>query len=73
MKIYRYATLYREPGPGAIPREGLLECGYTRGTAPSGHHAWGWVDYNRQLTDKEIHDYELEYVHSAEVVDDERH
>ena len=70
MIIVRYATLMRPPGPGAIPHNGLVEMKEISGTAPSGHHAWGWADYNRYLTDQEIRDYELEYVHSADVVDD---
>ncbi len=62
--IVRYAFLMRPPMPGAMPREGLLECKEIRGTAPSGHHAWGWADYDRQLSPEEIQNYELEYVMS---------
>lgn len=62
----RYATLYRPPMPGAIPREGLLEVGFDEITAPSGHHAWGWAEYNHKLSETEIRLYELEYVGSTE-------
>lgn len=62
MVVYRYATLFREPGPGAVPRDGLIDCGYTKGKTPSGRDCWGWVEYNRKLTEEEISQYELEYV-----------
>lgn len=64
--IARYAFLMRPPMPGAMPREGLMECREISGTAPSGHHAWGWAEYNRRLTDEEISHYDLEYVSSYE-------
>jgi len=57
---YRYATLMRPAGPGAVPRDGWVDTSFDEFTAPSGHHAWGWVEYDRRLTDKEINDYELE-------------
>ena len=59
-KRVRYLFLMRPPMPGAFPREGLQEIGYDEGFAPSGHHVWGWAEYNRELTEKEIRDYELE-------------
>lgn len=65
----RYATLLRAPGPGAVPREGLLECGYTEGYTPAGHHTWGWAEYNRKLTDEELNHYDMEYISSAEVTE----
>ena len=66
MKTYRYATLMRPPGLGACPMEGLIRCCYIEGYAPSGHHYWGWCDYNRRLTDKEVSDYEMEQIGSEE-------
>ena len=60
MKRYRYFTLMRPPAPGAIPIEGLIECGEYEGTAPSGHHHWGYAIYNRKLSDSEIYNWELE-------------
>ena len=56
----RYATLMRPPQPGAIPRKGLVEIKDGEFFTPSGHHAWGWAEYNRSLTDDEIYEYELE-------------
>lgn len=65
----RYALLMRPPAPGAMPREGLVEMKDIEGHAPSGHHAWGWIEYDRFLTDQEIRDYELEYIHSHASID----
>lgn len=58
--IIRYSTLLRPPGPGAVPRDGLKDCGYTEHTTPSGHHAWGWAEYSRELTPEELHHYDME-------------
>ena len=66
----RYALLMRPPQPGAIPREGLKEIKSIEGYAPSGHHAWGWAEYDRYLTDDEIKHYELEYVHSCRPIEE---
>ena len=60
MKTYRYYCLMRPAGPGAVPRVGWSDTHNDECVAPSGHHAWGWVDYNRKLTDEEIRNYELE-------------
>ena len=65
----RYALLMRPPAPGAMPRDGLLEAKETEGTAPSGHHAWGWAEYNRLLSEKEKMDYDLEYISMIKVTD----
>lgn len=61
-KIYRYAMLMRPPQLGACPMDGLVSCSCEEFVAPSGHHAWGWLRYNRQLTQKEVDDYELEAI-----------
>lgn len=71
MLYVRYAALMRPPGPGAVPRDGLRETGYTEGYTPSGHHAWGWADYNRYLSPEEISHYDLEYVHSCMLYEEE--
>lgn len=43
MHIYRYGTLMRPPGPGAVPRKGLIQTISNRHFyAPSGHFCWGW-------------------------------
>lgn len=63
--IARYATLLRPPGPGAVPCDGLIQCGYTEGYTPSRHHAWGWADYNRELTPEEVRHYDLEKLYAT--------
>lgn len=59
-KVYRYYTRFRPPMPGAIPREGLvLVHGYDDRQLVDGVSAWGYVEYDRPLTEKEVRDYEL--------------
>lgn len=59
-ETFRYAMLLRPPGLGACPMEGLIRCSCEEGVAPSGHHTWGWCEYSRKLTDREVSDYEME-------------
>lgn len=64
MKVYRYYCRFRPPMPGAIPREGLVNIAsfdYPQEfTGKKGRvGCWGWAEYSRPLTEKEIHDYEL--------------
>lgn len=60
-QVYRYYTLYRPPMPGGIPA-GAVNV-QTMGSRPYipeiGHSAWGYADYDRVLTQKEIRDFEL--------------
>lgn len=57
-----YRCVMRPPSPGAVPRDGLINCDFTEWVDLHGKHYWGRVVYNRRLTKKEIADYELEYV-----------
>lgn len=58
---YGYLCLMRPPMPGAIPRDGLVECDAEEGvSAASGHHYWGRAIYSRRLTDEEVKHYDLE-------------
>lgn len=70
MYTYSYYCCYRPPMPGGIPK-GVVGVDYTEKTIEDtgGHvrHVWGTVDYDRELTDKEISDYELEYAGDGEV------
>lgn len=60
MKIYRYYCKYRPPMPGAIPRAGLMHVeAYDCKQSFDGMAAWGYAEYDRPLTEKEINDYEL--------------
>lgn len=60
--VYRYYCRFRPPMPGAIPRKGLLST-YNfdeRKYIPTiEKRAYGYAIYDRQLTEKEISDYEL--------------
>lgn len=61
--VYRYACLMRPPGPGAVPRDGLEYCNADPYIHPfTGRECCGYCDYDRKLTDKEVSDYELDYV-----------
>jgi len=62
MDTYVYAMLMRPPQLGAMPTSGMVSCSCEPVVPPSGHHTWGWVKYNRKLTDKEVSDYELEFI-----------
>lgn len=57
--VYRYACLMRPPGPGAVPRDGLLQCLYDYAMWYPDKY-WGEVEYSRQLTPDEIDHYDLE-------------
>ena len=59
--VYRYYTPYRPPMPGAVPRDGLDRIGGydTRQNVGNGICAYGYAEYTRPLTDREISDYEL--------------
>ena len=59
---HRYALLMRPPGPGALPGRGLVRAKGEHFKTPSGHFAWGWAEYDRELTDEEREDYELEEI-----------
>ena len=60
--MYRYYLTMRPPAPGAVPR-GAVNVDYNEFTATDagGHvlHILGAVEYDRELTPKEICDYEL--------------
>jgi len=52
-EAFEYGLRFRPPGPGAVPK------GFTKiGTHPRFRH--GTVSYDRELTSKEVYDFELE-------------
>lgn len=65
MTRHRYACLLRPPGPGTAPRDGLINSSCQIGIAMTGHFTWGWVEYNRRLTEQEERIYDLMYLHSC--------
>ena len=61
MGEYRYLAKMRPPGPGAVPRDGLVEANCNERWT-GGRHYWGTVSYSRKLSREEIDAYELEYI-----------
>lgn len=60
MVLYRYYLPHRPPMPGAIPKDGLIRtASFDYMQSFGGIGCWGWAEYSRQLTEKEIYDYEL--------------
>ena len=51
MKKYWYELLFRGISPGCQPKN-FIDCDHTKGK-------WGIVAYNRELSEKEITEYEL--------------
>lgn len=60
-KTYKYYTVRRPPDIGTVPKDfiHIESYGEIKQLDKSGYHAWGEVEYNRKLTDKEVNDYEL--------------
>lgn len=59
---YYYGMRLRGYSPGCQPREGLLSVGED----PNGKY-WDVLIYDRELTEKEIRDYELDFIERAMV------
>lgn len=58
---YIYYSTQRPVGPGTYPKDGLLEIYNFAGKEllPNGIYAWGYLRYDRMLTDQELSGYEL--------------
>ena len=65
MYTYRYLCCNRPPMPGGIPKGAVnVEDFEPYRYEDAGGHCrivWGAVEYDHELTEKEIEDYELEY------------
>ena len=65
MKLYKYYTMRRPPGLGAIQSKGLRfakSYGERREDCMGGMvRAWGWALYERPLSMDELASYELAY------------
>lgn len=60
MKVYRYYCRLRPPMPGSIPKNGLVRTAdFDWPQSFDGVGVWGWAEYNRELSEKEISDHEL--------------
>ena len=60
MKEYLYGMRLRGYSPGCQPMEGLLR------VAPGGGQYHDLLIYDRPLTEKELRDYELDYINEVE-------
>lgn len=61
-KTHRYYTTQRPASPGAVPKDGLVETvwfQFKTHVVEIDKMAWGYVEYDRELSDKEVEDYEL--------------
>ena len=58
--MYKYYLTMRPPSIGTHPKDIKgITCFATRTKMPDGVMAWAILEYDRELTDKEIFDYEL--------------
>lgn len=60
MKEYLYGMRLRGYSPGCQPMDGLLR------VAPGGGQYHDLLIYDRPLTEKELKDYELDYINEVE-------
>ena len=60
MKIYRYGCPMRPPSVGSVTKLGLTAVrAFDKPDEECHNCRWGWVEYNRPLTAKEIAEHEL--------------
>lgn len=60
---WEYGLLLRPPMVGTVPRNGLVRMKDFNGKKPyMGFRLWGCVEYDHQLDDSEIIEYELVYL-----------
>lgn len=60
--MYKYFTILRPVSIGTFPKKGLIDfVNYdNRRYVPEiDHNAWGYLLYNRELSKKEMHDYDF--------------
>lgn len=57
---YAYYSSLRPIGPGTCPTDGLVEIhNFPERLPVPGGEAWGWAEYDRGLTQKELDSYDL--------------
>lgn len=54
-----YKHRMRPPAPGCQPGKGLIESFEAKNPGPG---CWGYSIYNRELTEKEVREYDLDLV-----------
>jgi len=70
MKLYRYYSLLRPIGIGTYPKGGVQRIhnfDFRQHVPAIGREAWGYIEYVRELSEKEIKDYELAYCGAYEI------
>ena len=65
MREYLYGMRLRGAGPGCQPKEGLINVYYGSSFGTQVYH--NLISYNRPLTEKEMKDYELDFINETEV------
>lgn len=60
-KTYTYYCRFRPPAPGCQPKKGLIDIEHNFITI-NNYKYWGSVTYNRQLTEQEIFNYDLDII-----------
>lgn len=63
MKKFTYYCMLRPPTPGAIPKDGIVEV-VDKKIVKNNMEYWGYVTYNRELTKKELYQYDLEKIYT---------
>ena len=58
-QLYRYYLTQRPPAPGAIPRGSKNTVSFDTKQEVDGLEVWGYVEYDKPLTEQQISDYEL--------------
>ena len=60
--VYKYFSLLRPIMPGTFPKEGKLEhfnLNRRQYCSEINREAWGWILYDRELTEREARSYDL--------------
>ena len=65
MKEYLYGMRLRGYAPGCQPKEGLMNVYFGSQYGTRVYH--NLISYNRPLTEKEMKDYELDFINETEV------
>lgn len=57
---YKYYLTERPVSIGTQPRKGMVDfINYDEKTEINGHMVWAEIYYNRELTEQELHEYEM--------------
>jgi len=56
---YTYYFRLRPPSPGCQPKNGLINIS-SDSITHNNREYWGYAEYSRELTDKELYEYDLD-------------